>query len=222
MKNIKYFPVILTAVLGVAMLLFLHDFHFSNEFEGFKILFIFISWPIYFLVYFIAAIFIRKREKTKSVFKIFLRSFIVFCIFAGIASVKFHFDGKAWIVKKHQEFEQRNKTQADYIANINDKIKKDPNNAVLLTNRGKYNVSRFHKHKEAILDYEMAISLDPGYVKAYQELGYVLMVEKRFDDAIVLYKGILKKAELQTIKLSQQEKDFFLRSIKDYEKYKVQ
>lgn len=68
---------------------------------------------------------------------------------------------------------------------LSEKVRANPNNAMIYRNRGRaYYHARNENYKEALEDYNKAISLDPSRAKWYDERASILNLEDREEEAL--------------------------------------
>jgi len=73
---------------------------------------------------------------------------------------------------------------------IADAMKACPNDAAIVYQEG-YSYERLRKYEKAVQSYKKAISIDPGYAKAYFSVGDILMLLKNDKEAVDYYqKGL--------------------------------
>ncbi|OZI09038.1 hypothetical protein BWI93_05910 [Siphonobacter sp. BAB-5385] len=76
--------------------------------------------------------------------------------------------------------------------NVNEALKREPNHAGLLTNRGNFqlNIEQFN---DASDDYKRAIQLDPGNINAHNGVAITDLQSDRIPEALVRYDSLLLK-----------------------------
>jgi len=74
---------------------------------------------------------------------------------------------------------------------VADALKSCPNDPEIVYQDG-YILERFRKYEEALARYKKAVSLDPGYAKAYFSMGDIQAVLNNYGEAIAAYQEGLK------------------------------
>ncbi len=76
-------------------------------------------------------------------------------------------------------------------AMIVDAIKVCPNDVAIIYQDG-YSSERLRKYEDAVLSYKKAISIDPGFAKAYFSIGDIQMLTKNYKEAVNYYQQGLR------------------------------
>ncbi|MBE9523236.1 MAG: tetratricopeptide repeat protein, partial [Proteobacteria bacterium] len=76
-------------------------------------------------------------------------------------------------------------------AMITDAIKVCPNDAGIMYQDG-YSYERLRKYEDAVRSYKKAISIDPGFAKAYFSIGDIQMLTKNYKEAVNYYQQGLR------------------------------
>eukprot|EP01084_Bolivina_argentea_P192179 329979_1 len=91
-------------------------------------------------------------------------------------------------VEGNKLFKQHKYSQS--VTKYSEAIKLDPNNSILYANRAAAFIS-LKQFKNAEIDAERSIELDPKYLKGYMRLAFTYQTQLMFQDALNQYKIIL-------------------------------
>ena len=91
-----------------------------------------------------------------------------------------------------RRFRDRLKKMQEDCSSVNEKISKDPENAIYYHERGQI-LNDMGEHWSAIRDFEKALELNPKFTDAETELGVCLFMVKLFEESEIRLSSVLEK-----------------------------
>ncbi len=212
-KNVQYGLIALTLLLGAALAYWIagdyHDYQKGprSEFslEGLGALLLFFIGGVYFFLFFVAGLIVRKfsKEIGKSVHIACAVSFpIVVFLMIGALIIAEKREGasreKNRALRHQQNLEWQAKQNAEEIA-VEAALSANPNDTQALIKRADRHYTYF-RFNEAVHDLERVITLDPKNVLAHERIARSFTAMQRYDEAITHYeKAILLAPEKKKI-----------------------